>query len=71
MSYQFSIWLDEKTANDLDLLSRLEERKRGSMIKVLIRRAAKELAQSNITNNTQSTQNKALKSKRGGMNVAG
>jgi len=43
MSYQFSIWLDEKTAKDLDALSCFEERKRGAMIKVLIRREAKKL----------------------------
>ena len=47
MSYQFSIWLDDKTARDLESLSRFEERKRGAMVKVLIRRAARELTQPN------------------------
>jgi hypothetical protein len=41
MPYQFSVWLDDKTARDLESLSRFEERKRGAMVKVLIRRAAR------------------------------
>lgn len=45
MSQQFSIWLDDKTARDLEDLSNFEERKRGAMVKVLIRRAAKQLTQ--------------------------
>jgi hypothetical protein len=45
MPYQFSVWLDDKTARDLESLSRFEERKRGAMVKVLIRRAARQLAQ--------------------------
>jgi hypothetical protein len=48
MSYQFSIWLDDKTAKDLEALSLYEERKRGAMVKVLIRRAAKGLTQSDL-----------------------
>lgn len=47
MSYQFSIWLDDKTARDLESLCHYEERKRGAMVKVLIRRAAKQLKQNN------------------------
>ena len=47
MSYQFSIWLDDKTAKDLEALSYFEDRNRGAMVKVLIRRAAKQLNQAN------------------------
>lgn len=45
MSYQFSIWLDDKTAKDLEALSCFEERKRGAMVKLLIKRAARQLSQ--------------------------
>jgi len=43
MPYQFSVWLDDRTARDLEFLSTHEERKRSNMVKVLIRNAACEL----------------------------
>ncbi len=49
MSYQLSVWLDDQSAKDLEALSRLGERRRGAMVKVLIRRAARELAQAVAT----------------------
>ncbi len=69
MSYQFSIWLDEKTAKDLDALSCFEMRKRGAMIKVLIRRAAKELPKTDVPPITYPSKGQEIK--KGGMNVSG
>lgn len=45
MPKTFSIWLDEKTADILDKLAAQEDRKRGAMVKVLIRRAAEKIIQ--------------------------
>jgi len=44
MSYSLSVWLDDKTARALELLCKNGERKRGDMVKILIRRAARELS---------------------------
>ena len=44
MSYSLSVWLDDKTARALELLYKNGERKRGDMVKILIRRAARELS---------------------------
>jgi hypothetical protein len=41
MPYSLSIWLDDPTAKALDLLCQSEERKRGDMVKILIRHAAR------------------------------
>ena len=46
MPYQFSVWLDDETAKALDNLAHNEDRKRGAMIKVLIRRAIQDLRDS-------------------------
>ncbi len=43
MPYSFSIWLDDDTAEALARLARADERKRSDMVKVLIRRAARDL----------------------------
>ena len=43
MPYSFSFWLDDETATALEKLTLQEDRKRGAMIKVLIRRAAQNL----------------------------
>ena len=42
MPYSLSVWLDDWTAQKLDKLCRAEDRKRSAMVKVLIRRAARE-----------------------------
>lgn len=42
MPYALSVWLDDKTAKALETLCYTEERKRGDMVKVLIRRAIRE-----------------------------
>jgi hypothetical protein len=42
MPYSLSVWLDDPTAKALELLCQSEERKRGDMVKVLIRHAARE-----------------------------
>ena len=44
MPYSLSVWLDDKTARALEILCNNDERKRSDMVKVLIRRAARELA---------------------------
>ena len=44
MPYSFSVWLDDETAAALENLTQQEDRKRGAMIKVLIRRAAQNLS---------------------------
>ena len=44
MKYSLSVWLDEKTAKALEWLCHEDERKRSDMVKVLIRRAARELS---------------------------
>ena len=41
MPYSLSVWLDDRTAQKLDILCRAEDRKRSAMVKVLIRRAAR------------------------------
>lgn len=43
MAYPLSVWMDDNTAKDLEELVRVEDRKRSDMIKVLIRRAARDL----------------------------
>jgi predicted transcriptional regulator len=44
MPYSLSIWLDDDTAEELKALAQREERRRSEMVKVLIRRAAREVA---------------------------
>jgi hypothetical protein len=55
MPYSLSVWLDDPTAKALELLCLSEERKRGDMVKVLIRQAAreKELMQAKIPNTSR------------------
>jgi predicted transcriptional regulator len=40
MSYSLSVWLDDKTAEALSMLCDAEDRKRGDMVRVLIKKAA-------------------------------
>lgn len=57
MSYSFSVWLDDETAAALEKLTLQEDRKRGAMIKVLIRRAAQNLSnQIQVKNDSQDKQ---------------
>ena len=51
MPYSLSVWLDDKTAQKLDKLCRAEDRKRSAMVKVLIRRAARESKMEHANNN--------------------
>ena len=44
MRNTLSIWLDETTAKALKILCEANDRRRGDMVKVLIRRAVRELA---------------------------
>ena len=39
--YSLSVWLDDETAEMLDKMRIMEDRKRSAMVKVLIRRAAR------------------------------
>lgn len=42
MSNSFSVWLDDETAEALQKLAKVQERKRGALIRILIRHAARE-----------------------------
>ncbi len=47
-SYSLSVWLDPNTAKDLHNLCNVNERNRSDMVKVLIRKAARDLIQAPV-----------------------
>jgi predicted transcriptional regulator len=48
MAEALTVWLDDETAAALQRLADLEERRRGQMVRVLIRRADREVARGQL-----------------------